>query len=257
MNCAVHADRPAVQACDRCGTFSCAECLAAVGSQQQCVKCRTRGAALEWDQRRELGLFRAWWLTSKRIITAPMQTFDVISPDGTVLESSIFAAISALVGFLPTMLVYGVIIGVALVFGPGMKEGAKIGPLAGAGIGAGAFLFYLLFLMLMVVVSMLLFSGLELAVLRVSGVKHAGYAQAVRSHALSMATYVIGVIPFCGFYVFPIYALVLRIFAIQRLQKVTTGQAAASALVPLGLCCFLGGTAYIGLFAAIGLLAKR
>ena len=179
-----------------------------------------------------------------------MQTFDVISPDVSVLESSIFAGISALAGFLPTMVIYGIIIGFALAVGPGMKDG-KIGPLAGVGIGAGAFVFYLLFLIVFTVGGMLLTAGIELAVLRLSGVRHAGYAQAVRAHALSMASYVVGVIPFCSFYVFPIYALVLRIFAIQRLQKVSTGQAAASALVPLAVCCFMVIAVYASAFAAI------
>lgn len=198
-------------------------------------------------------MFRAWWLTTKRVMLAPFQTFDVASPDGSIVESAIFAGISTLVGFLPTLVAYGLIVGVALAFGPGVKD-AKVGLLGGAGIGAAAFVFYVLTLMVMSVGSVLVVSGLELLVLRLTGVKTAGYAQAVRAHALSTAAYVIGVLPICGLYVFPIYALVLRIFGIQRLQRVTTGQAAASALVPIGLCCFVGGMSYFGLIFAIAAL---
>lgn len=219
----------------------------------QCPTCRTRASALEWDQRRELGLFRAWWLTTKRIMLAPMQTFDVVPGKGTLVESSLYAAISTVVGFAPSILLYALIIGGALAFGPAMKD-AKIGVAAGVGIGIGALIFYGIVLIGMTVASVLLFSALELLVLRLTGVKHAGYEEAVRAHALSMASYAIGVIPICGLYVFPIYALVLRIFAIQRMQKVTTGQAAASALVPIGLCCFVGGVSYVGLIAAFAAL---
>ena len=96
MNCAVHLDRPAVQPCDRCGNFSCTECLAPAGSQQLCGSCRGRWSELEWDRRKELGLFRAWWLTSRRMLVSPLQTLDVISPDGTIVESSIYAGVCTL-----------------------------------------------------------------------------------------------------------------------------------------------------------------
>lgn len=256
MNCSVHVDRPAARPCDRCGTFSCGECLAPVGAQMHCAACRQRSSLLEWDQRAELGIFRAWWLTTKRILMSPMQTFDVVPGRGTLVDSSLYAGISAVVGFAPSLFVYLVIIGFAMALGPGMKD-AKIGMAAGVGIGIGAVLFYGVLLIGMTIASVLLFSALELLVLRLTGVKHAGYDEAVRAHALSMASYAIGIVPICGLYVFPIYALVLRIFAIQRMQKVTTGQAAASALIPIGFCCFVGGVSYVGLIAAFAAIGGR
>jgi hypothetical protein len=246
LNCAVHLERPAVQPCDRCGNFSCSECLQPFGDQQQCSACRARSSELEWDNRKELGLFRAWWLTSKRMITAPIQTLDVIPPDGTILESSIFAGVSTLAGFLPTLLLYGMGLGAMLavgafsdseVFGAG-KAGAAVG------IGAFAFIFYLVLLIGMSILFLLISAALELVVLRLAGKPQASYSVSVRAHALAMGTYALGVIPLCGLYVFPIWALVLRVFAIQKLHRVTGGQAAASALIPIGLCCGAGGIFY-------------
>lgn len=256
MNCAVHLEVAAVQPCERCGNFSCAGCLAKVGSVQFCGACRARAAELEWDRRRELGMFRAWWLTSKRMMVSPLQTLDVISPEGTVLESSIYAGICSLTGIVPTLLIYALFIGGAMAFGA-MKADPdsprKIGLLAGTGIGVGVMVLYLVMFAGFSVLYLLGSAGIELLILRLAGLPQARYSVSVRAHALSMAPYVIGVFPLCSLYVFPIWSLVLRVFSIHKLHRTTGGMGAASALIPLAVCCVSVMGLYAVMFAAIGL----
>ena len=214
----MHLDRAALQPCDRCGNFSCGECLAPSGSQQLCAACRARWAELEWDRRQDLGLFRAWWLTTRRMIVSPIQTLDAIAPDGQILESTIYAGLSTLAGFVPTLFAYGAIIGLMLAIGPNAKD-TTVGLAAGTGIGAAAIFFYVLLLLAMSIGGMLLSAALELIVLRLGGKPQASYSVSVRAHALSMAAYAIGVIPLCSIYVFPVWALVLRVFAIPTAYR--------------------------------------
>jgi hypothetical protein len=249
VNCAQHPERPAIAPCDRCGTFVCAECRTAVGSQGLCRACVERSRLLEWDQRRELGMFRAWWLTTKRLILSPIQTFDVIAPEGNLFDSILYASISSLVGILPTLLFYALVLGGALLFGTLNKDGGSsdFTPAVGVGIGAAAVLVYLVLAVLMAIAFVLVTAALELLVLRMLGGRQGDYPTLVRCHALSTASYAIGVVPICSLYIYPIWALVLRIFAVQRLARTTTGIAVGAVLIPIGLCCTLCGGGYFAM----------
>lgn len=56
-------------------------------------------------------------------------------------------------------------------------------------------------------------------------------------------------LPFCSFYVFPIWSLVLRIIANVYLHKTTAGKATAAVLLPLIVFCGLLFTFYMAVFA--------
>src|SRR5687767_14387192 len=43
--CRLHADRPAIGTCERCGSFGCGECLQLVQTQRLCPDCRARMGA--------------------------------------------------------------------------------------------------------------------------------------------------------------------------------------------------------------------
>jgi Domain of unknown function (DUF4328) len=43
--CRLHPDRPAIGACDRCGSFGCADCFELVGAQRLCPECRARSTS--------------------------------------------------------------------------------------------------------------------------------------------------------------------------------------------------------------------
>jgi hypothetical protein len=61
-------------------------------------------------------------------------------------------------------------------------------------------------------------------------------------------------VPICGFYVFPIWSLVLRILALMHLHKTTAGKATLAVLVPVIVFCGLIIAFYIAVVGlAVGL----
>ena len=85
--------------------------------------------------------------------------------------------------------------------------------------------------------------------LRMGGVTR-GYQVTLRAHAFSQAPWILGVVPFIGMQVGPIWALVARVFAYRGLHRTTWGVAIAGALVAPALTCLLCGGGYFALLAA-------
>ena len=50
-----------------------------------------------------------------------------------------------------------------------------------------------------------------------------------------MGPFILGAIPFCGFYIFPFWTPVLKVLAYRALHKTTGGKATAAALIPSAL----------------------
>jgi hypothetical protein len=97
----------------------------------------------------------------------------------------------------------------------------------------------------------LIWAGIDHLGLMLLGAKPKSYTVTVRANALSMGPYLVGLVPFCGFYVFFLWALVLRIIAIMYLHKTTAGRATAAVLLPVVLLC---GGVFL-LYAAVFALA--
>jgi hypothetical protein len=64
-----------------------------------------------------------------------------------------------------------------------------------------------------------------------------------------MGPYLLGLLPVCGFYIFPIWSIVLRIFALMHFHRVSGGKATAAVLAPLVLFCGACGLLYAAAFA--------
>lgn len=243
--CAVHPDVKATGACSRCGTFGCGDCLSARGPDWLCVKCMSLVSKLPWDERESLGLWRAWWRTCVLMISSPNVSLATAEPDAPLGSSIGFALLSALVGLCPTFLLGTPFLLVAQSLGP--KDGPP---------GVGLFLalgmvVYLCMAIAFTLGSVILVSGLEHLGLKMLGAEPKSFSVTVRAYALGMSAYLLGVIPFCSFYVFPLWSIVLRIIALMHLHKTTAGKAAAAVLLPFLLLC--GG--FIGLYLAVIALA--
>ncbi|MGQ0508260.1 MAG: YIP1 family protein [Myxococcaceae bacterium] len=241
--CAVHPNVPAKRSCPRCATFCCTVCLSS--DKERCAACDAReGALLPWDRREELGMFKAYWQTSWMLMSAPIQTFARTSPRGTVGSSLLFVMLSALTGLTTTVLIYAGVLG-------GISRFAKDKPALTTGVVLVVMVLYYVFAVGATVASALLFSGLDHLMLKLLGAKPSTWETTLRGHALGMAPYLVGVIPLCGLYVFPFWAIVLRIFALRAFHKTTTGKAVAAVVIPFGafVCLIVAG--YGALIAAM------
>lgn len=253
--CAAHPEALAVGACSRCGTFGCAACLTQRGDEWFCPACFARAGSLAWDERASLGTWRAWWRTSLATMGSPTETFSRASPEGSYGSSVKFALLSSFVGLTPTMLVYLLAIGVMLALSLTQK--------AGGSMGVGEALVVLLMfpvalaMMLGAQVAGLFFSAaLDHLGLTLVGARPKSYQVTVRANALAMGPYVVGLVPMCSLYVFPLWSLGLRVVANAHLHRVTMWRAAAGVLLPTVVFCGVGMVAYVLIIVLAGSVGR-
>jgi hypothetical protein len=255
--CATHPTVRAVGTCVRCGTFFCGECMPErERGVRRCNDCQAKLSRLPWDDRESLGLLRAWWQTCMKMIASPVETLRTAEPAAPLGSSLLFAVLCALAGYLATIVLYGLGIGGVMLAAAAKGEGfGKMGVVGGIGIGIGVSVFYLLLLAGFSMLSVLFWAGLEHFTLGLLGGPRGSYAVSVRAQAMGMGVYVIGFIPLCSLYVFPIWSIVVRIFAMQNLHRTTGGRAVGAVLIPAGILIFCLVSAYavmIGTMIASG-----
>ncbi|MFO0599567.1 MAG: YIP1 family protein [Myxococcaceae bacterium] len=247
--CPVHPEVKASGACSRFGTFGCSTCLVQVGPDWLCPTCRERQTLLPWDERASLGLWRAWWKTSVLMITSPMQSLARARADAPVGDSMLFSLLATIAGIGPTIVFYmAVFIPVMLFAAPARSGSFGKGE---AAVIAAIFAVYAVSGFLFALISVLVMSGLDHLGLMLVGANPKSFTVTLRAHALSMGPYVLGLVPFCSLYVFPLWALVLRVIANMELHKTTGGRATAGVLLPIVVLCGLGIAAYLAFFAAV------
>jgi hypothetical protein len=249
--CAKHPEAQALGACTRCGTFGCQACLTQRGAEWWCEACASRDALLPWDERERLGTWRAWWRTSLRLLSSPGQALSRAEPEAPLGSSVLFTVLSALVGFGPTVLLYAAFFVPLLALSPTRGGDATLMALAPA-----VLLGYGVLLLESQVAGLFFIAALDHVALLLLGVQPRSYAVSVRAGALAMAPYLLGLVPVCSFYVFPIWALVLRILALMHFHQTTAGKATVAVLAPLVLLCTGVGLLWVLIIGA-GAFAGR
>lgn len=249
--CANHPERPAVDICSRCGSFACGACLV-VGADGQgvCQACFERQGGesepMPWEQRKQLGFFRAYWETTKKIMFNPNTAFERLQPEtGNWWDPLSYAILSNFLQMSGTLVVYALIFGVAGVAGA-MGADAEFGA-KGAGIVAAIVLGLVALLVIGVpigaVITVFVHGGVEHLTLKLIGVPTRPFEATVRAYSYGTAPMFWGLVPFCGMYAMPVWQIVCRIFGYKAVHKTTGGKAAAGVLLPTGICC--GGFAVI------------
>jgi hypothetical protein len=252
--CAIHPDRQAVTTCMRCGTFACEECLSESPSGETlCSACvaRAETSQLPWDYREDLGWVKAWFKSLGPLLLRPGATFATARPDGDVGGSILFTIVAWFITFFPTFMIFAAFGAMLPSFmGDGNKSDVPIGAIL-----AGSYGLMALIMPIFGLVFTILMTGLEHLVMMMLG-KPRGFDTTLRGAALSMAPYILGVIPICGLYIAPFWSLVLKVFAYKALHRTTTGVAVAGALgvFALGvvLTCGLYGAMLFAVAAAGG-----
>jgi len=74
-----------------------------------------------------------------------------------------------------------------------------------------------------------------------------------RGTALAMAPFLCGLVPLCGYYVFPIWWVVLKVFAYRAFHRTTGGKAAFGAIGPIATALLLCCGFYAVIFAVTGM----
>lgn len=176
------------------------------------------------------------------VISSPSQALSTAEPDASLGSSMLFAFLASLAGLGPTMLLY------VLILTPVMLLGDRAEP------GPGPFILPAIVLWLVMILGfqmggVLFTAAVDHLALMLLGEKPKNYTVSVRAYALSMGPYVLGLLPFCSVYVYPLWSLVLRILSIMHLHKTTAGKATAAVLVPMVLLCGGGMALFAVMFA--------
>ncbi|MCE9671712.1 YIP1 family protein [Myxococcus stipitatus] len=251
--CSVHPEYVSVQACERCGAFSCARCLN-VGARGEalCTKCFARepDELLAWDRREEVGLVKAFWQTCLDVMLRPGATFDRARPTGSMGNSVLFVALAYFVSMFTTLVLYALVMGVMPWDSMMAKQEDAPSGMMVRGMMAGVFIVYLFLIPLFGTAWTLAHAGVDHLVLRMAGVPST-YAVTLRAHALSMGPYLVGLVPFCGAYVFPFWSMGVRVVAYRGMHRTSGGKAALGALVAPVAFMVLGCGLYIAMMAFV------
>jgi hypothetical protein len=100
--CATHRDAEAEASCVRCGDFVCRLCTP-LEPVPLCARCAVR-ATVDWEERGELGVLRAFLRTLRVALGAPITLGTRLGGAGHLVHALQFTALCALSGLLPLAL---------------------------------------------------------------------------------------------------------------------------------------------------------
>jgi len=136
--CAVHAEQDAIFICTRCGSYGCADCVFSdVAGREMCLACSTGGLAevLPWERRRDIGWWKAFWRTTRLVLSEPTATFRTPSAEAGIGGPLLYGVLAYTVGqliVLVLLVLFMVVMGVAL--GAATGEAGIAALFAGYGI---------------------------------------------------------------------------------------------------------------------------
>jgi len=212
-----------------------------------CAECYERAPEelLAWERRKELGFFRALWSTSWAIMAHPNTVFQRARAEGNLGSAILFALIMQFAAWFTTGLLY---IGFFGLVPSAMSEDTRE---FGYAFAMGTFATSFVWVPLFGLVGTLLMGMVDHLVLRMLGVK-GSLETTLRGSCYSLAPLLFSVIPLCSFYVLPLWALVVKVFAYMGLHKTSGWRAAAGALaIPVGLTVLVVGMYAVVLAALI------
>ncbi len=238
--CSIHADRIAVKTCSRCGSFVCEECLVfQSGDNHLCANCAQRhesSVSLDWEKRRELGLFKAYWLTSKQIMYHPNLAFQRVRFSSNRLKDPLlYAVFSQIVGMSGTVVIYGFIFLIAML---GAMSSSNFGVYQVL-VGVMVVFSLIALIPLLTIATIFIHGGIEHLLLKILGAKPKNFSTTVHAYCYSMAPMFWGVVPICGAYAFPVWQIICRVYAYRWQHQTTGGKSAAAILIPIVTMCGL------------------
>ena len=247
--CATHPEVPAVGSCSNCGTFSCKECLSYVGSSSVCNSCledgRVNSHAVPWEERADLGMFRAWWMTFVALTTRPAQLFDSLDPRRPLGDAWRFAGLSvgmvvAVFGALAVLLAGLGLLAITL----GDHLGSALSEPQIGGVITAVGVVYLLAMGLGPLCSLAFLMAGHHPLLRVVGGGRRGFAATLQVGLYSLGLYPLAAIP-CFSMFFVLGILGYQAIGYSKIHDEHVWKSSLAVFLPM--CLF--GLLYVLLFA--------
>lgn len=127
--CARHPDGRAATICARCGSYACAECVFAWVPREICVTCAAAGLGepVPWERRKEIGIWKAFWQTTRLVSRQPTRFFRTPPTVPGVVEPVIYGVAAYTVGQLFINVVLSILIMIGGGIGAAVADEPTIG----------------------------------------------------------------------------------------------------------------------------------
>ncbi len=210
------------------------------------------GGGLPWENREQLGFFKAYFDTVILVLTKPGEAFVMMKKEGDLLGPMLFALIGGCAGVIVSILLNIAIQSIGFM---GDRQSAAFG-MGVMGIWAVG---YILLSPVLVIVFMFIASGILHLCLMIVGGARKPFETTFRVVCFSSgSTCLLSMIPFCGGLISGVWNIVLEIIGVARAHEIDTGKAVLAVLLPIIVCC--GGLILLGIlggFSALSLPPKQ
>jgi len=212
-----------------------------------------------WEQRAQLGFFKAIWETIKAVLVDPSRAFETMKRTGGIGTPLGFYVLVGSAGTILALIYNFVFQGTIQSFMP-QQPGSEMVPIAQATMTV---IIAVLTPLIMIISSFITAGFLHLALMICSGAKQP-FETTYRTHCYAMgAGTVLAVIPICGGTIGFIWGLVCMCIGLAKTHRIETGRAVGAMFVALiggcVLCCtlyMLGAGAVFAALAGSGALKQ-
>lgn len=259
--CPVHPDLAVTGVCAQCGRYTCTACDVSVGGLRYCRDCRVRHrrtftAPAAWEERREIGRWRAWLRTTSQVTGQPGTFFARLQSAGGLGGALIFALLGAFLlnsGRMALGFFRLLVSSLTLLVDPLLHGASSID--VSLAIYVGLRLLYLLASPLLVLLLFILVAALQHLALRLvdAGAEH-GIEATLKVALYGFALGWLGVVPWLGPAIFPIWWTAVMVIGTAQVHGRSTTRTAVVIVPSLLLLlapvasCFAAGM--LGVLAA-------
>jgi len=190
-----------------------------------------------WENREQLGFFRAIWETMKGVLINPIQTFAEMRTAGGIGKPILYAIILGSIGGIIGIIWQGLFSTLNLML---ELEIAKY-------VANVAYLIFMAICMpLLVIIGLFISSGIAHLFLIIVGGANKGFETTFRVFAYTNGSVALfQIVPFCGGIVSGIWGLVCNIIGLKEAHETTTGKAVLAILLPALVAIFCCGGAIL------------
>ena len=187
-------------------------------------------AGLPWENRHQLGFFKAFFDTVIMVLSRPGDAFSIMRPEGGLTDPLLFGLIGGSAGAIVSTLYQLVMRSVG--FG-------QTNLFSKFGFGVSSFvIFDLILTPLKIAIGLFVFAAILHLCLMMFGGASRAFETTFRVVAYSAgATYLLCLIPICGGLATLIYLIVVCTIGLARAHQTTTGKALMAVLTPFIVCC--------------------
>jgi hypothetical protein len=190
------------------------------------------GTGLPWENRAQLGLFKAWFETVSLLITKPSDAFTMMRLEGGLTDPLLFGLIGGCAGGIVSLLFQGLFQSI-----PGFASRNEALDFFGIGLWA-VIAIYAVLMPLFIALGLFLGSGiLHLCLMMVGGANRPFETTFRVVCFASGAANLFSMIPMCGWLIAVVYDIVLKCIGLGRAHQTTTGKALMAIFLPLIVCC--------------------